>query len=69
MRGTPLEKLLEKIPSKYAVTVAVSKRAEQLSHRTGDILRTDDRHPITVAMEEIGEGRVRIRIPNDNEEK
>lgn len=64
-----LEELLDKLPSKYAITMAVAQRAKQLEGGARHFLeQADDYTPVTAAIEEIRRGKVRIEIAPEDEE-
>ncbi len=60
MRQPPVEELVVRTGSRYAVVAIVLARARQLI--AGDIpaVDTDARNPVTVALEELGRGRLRV---------
>lgn len=63
MKSSDLDVLLEKLPSKYAMTMAVAQRAKQLEAGARHFLEHGgDYTPITAAIEEIRRGKVRIDI-------
>ncbi|MGB7604308.1 MAG: DNA-directed RNA polymerase subunit omega [Lutisporaceae bacterium] len=53
-----LRALLEKIDSKYTLVVAVSKRARQIVEGQPKLTKTPSNKPVTVAVNEIAEGRI-----------
>ena len=56
----PLEALLEKIENKYALVVAVAKRARVLKEGQLPMVDVASSNPVTVALEEIAAGKIRI---------
>ncbi|HET8998623.1 MAG TPA: DNA-directed RNA polymerase subunit omega [bacterium] len=56
----PLEALLEKIENKYGLVVAVSKRARVLKEGQLPMVDVASSNPVTVALEEIAAGKIRI---------
>ena len=56
----PLEALLEKIENKYALVVAVAKRARVLKEGQLPMVDVASNNPVTVALEEIAAGKIRI---------
>lgn len=50
--------LLEKIENRYALVVATSKRARQISMGDAVMTKVDERSPVTLAANEIAEGKV-----------
>jgi DNA-directed RNA polymerase subunit omega len=56
----PLESLLDKIENKYALVVSVSKRARVLKEGQLPMVDVASSNPVTVALEEIAAGKIRI---------
>ena len=56
----PLESLLAKIENKYALVVAVAKRARVLKEGQLPMVDVASSNPVTVALEEIAAGKIRI---------
>jgi DNA-directed RNA polymerase subunit omega len=56
----PLESLLAKIENKYALVVAVAKRARVLKEGQLPMVDVASNNPVTVALEEIAAGKIRI---------
>ncbi|TMI91008.1 MAG: DNA-directed RNA polymerase subunit omega [Bacillati bacterium ANGP1] len=61
----PLESLLEKIENKYALVVSVAKRARVLKEGQLPMVDVASNNPVTVALEEIAAGKIRIDKPKD----
>lgn len=59
----PLEELLEQVESKYALVLAAAKRAKQLKDGALPLVDIDSTNPVTIALEEIATGKVRIEEP------
>ena len=53
-----LSDLLLKVDSKYTLCVAVSKRARQIVDGEAKLTKTPSNKPVTVAVNEIAEGRI-----------
>ena len=53
-----LNTLLDKVDSKYSLVVAVSKRARQLIEGEPELVESDSSKPVSVAMQEISEGKI-----------
>lgn len=68
MPRPPVDKLLEKVPSKYQLVMVIAKRAKQLTDKRERFLREDDANPVYKAMEEIADDRVTFN-PTDEEEE
>ncbi|MDR7520085.1 MAG: DNA-directed RNA polymerase subunit omega [Armatimonadota bacterium] len=58
-----LEELLERVPSKYALVMAAAKRARQLKEGVLPLVDIDSANTVTIALEEIATGRVRVEEP------
>lgn len=56
----PLESLLDKIDNKYALVVAVAKRARVLKEGQLPMVDVASNNPVTVSLEEIAAGKIRI---------
>lgn len=56
----PLEALLEKIENKYGLVVSVAKRARVLKEGQLPMVDVASSNPVTVALEEIAAGKIRI---------
>jgi DNA-directed RNA polymerase subunit omega len=56
----PLESLLEKVDNKYALVIAVAKRARQLKEGHLPMVDIASTNPVTVALEELAAGKIRI---------
>ncbi|NLN16703.1 MAG: DNA-directed RNA polymerase subunit omega [Firmicutes bacterium] len=59
MNQPPLELLLEKTDSRYTLVVACAKRARQLLEGAGSLVEVDSDKPVTVALNEIGQDKIR----------
>ncbi|ANQ53231.1 DNA-directed RNA polymerase subunit omega [Thermosipho affectus] len=55
------DKLLEKIPYKFAIPIAVAKRAENLKEFAHPYVETWDNNYVSIAFKELSEGYVRIK--------
>lgn len=56
----PLEELLSQVDNKYALVMAAAKRARQLKDGALPLVDIDSANPVSVALEEIATGRVRV---------
>lgn len=54
----PLNKLNDKINSRYSMVIASAKRARQLSEGSEVLVKCDSQKPVTIAINEIVEGKV-----------
>ncbi|MGB9790557.1 DNA-directed RNA polymerase subunit omega [Thermotoga caldifontis] len=55
------DRLSSKIPYKYAIPIAVAKRAEALKEYAKPYVTTQDNNPVSIAFQELQAGYVRIR--------
>lgn len=58
-----LEELLEHVESKYALVMAAAKRARQLKEGSLPLVDIDSTNPVSIALEEIATGKIRIEEP------
>lgn len=64
----PMAELVEKVGSRYLLVNLVARRARDISQKAeeeGDIL---DRKPISMAIDEVYTGKLKIAEPDDTEE-
>jgi len=61
----PLESLLDKIENKYALVVSVAKRARVLKEGQLPMVDVATNNPVTVALEEIAAGKIRMEKPKE----
>lgn len=59
----PLEALLDRVESKYALVIVAAKRARQLKEGALPLVDVDSSNPVTVALEEIAAGKIRHEAP------
>lgn len=64
MLNPPLENALKKGDSKYTLVMLTSKRARQLVGGAKPLIDTDSKKPVTIAMQEISEGKVTYKNPS-----
>uniref|UniRef100_A0A7C4GI58 DNA-directed RNA polymerase subunit omega n=1 Tax=Fervidobacterium thailandense TaxID=1008305 RepID=A0A7C4GI58_9BACT len=55
------DKLLEKIPYKYAIPVVIAKRAEALNDFAKPFVQSHDDYTVTIAFKELQQGYIRIK--------
>jgi DNA-directed RNA polymerase subunit omega len=65
----PLEALLDKIDNKYALVVAVAKRARVLKEGQLPMVDVASSNPVTVSLEEIAAAKIRIDKSKDQPAK
>ncbi|HHY47690.1 MAG TPA: DNA-directed RNA polymerase subunit omega [Firmicutes bacterium] len=58
-----LDELIDKVGSRYTLVVAAAKRARQLASNPNRFLVNPSEKPVTLALKEIYEGRVKIERP------
>lgn len=59
--------LLKKVDSKFRLVIATAKRARQIANGDEKLTNVDEEIPVTIAANEIAEGKVEIKIENQNE--
>lgn len=62
-----VDKLLEKVPSKYQLVMVIAKRAKQLTDKRERFLRENDANPVYTAMEEIANGKVTLKPASEED--
>ena len=60
MRTRPLEELLAKVSSPYALVNVVAARAQQLIAGDLPAIETTTRNPVLIAIEELASGRLEL---------
>ncbi|CRZ34237.1 DNA-directed RNA polymerase subunit omega [Herbinix hemicellulosilytica] len=55
------------VTSRYSIVIATAKRAKQLINGSKPLIETDSRKPLSIAIEEMNQGKVKIIA--DNEKK
>jgi len=55
------DKLLEKIPYKYAIPIVIAKRAEAINDFAKPFVSTFDGYSVSIAFKELQEGYIRIK--------
>jgi len=70
-RPFPIEDLVDRIGNRYAIVVAVSKRACQLKAGAKPCVAVDSKNPTTIALHEIAAGYVHIEdaLPPEAEQE
>lgn len=63
-----IDELDAKVGSKYALVIAVAKRARQLREGATPLVESKSKNPITIALEEIAAGKIRIYKPTPEEQ-
>ena len=65
MLQPPIEDVVERAGSRYAATVMVARRANQLAAGALPRVGTEAMNRITVAMPELAQGRLRAEVPSE----
>ena len=55
----PITELLKLVEDRYELVILASKRARQLAEGAEKLVKTNDKSPVTIAAEEILEGKVK----------
>lgn len=58
MIAPSIDHLLEQVDNKYTLVVAAAKRARELMEGVPQEIETDTTKPVSVALEELGVGRL-----------
>ena len=61
MKEKVYETLMNKYENKYAITMAVAKRAENLNELSRPLIKTDETNLVSIAFEEMASGYVEIK--------
>lgn len=59
------ESLMEKVDSKYTLVTLAAKRARELTEKNEPLVDTDTTRVVSVAMEEIDQGKITYESPRD----
>lgn len=68
VKPTVLE-LLDKVDSRFALVTATSKRARQIAAGSTPLTKKDEPSPVSLAADEIAEGKVTIVSQGENVEE
>ncbi|MEI6500741.1 MAG: DNA-directed RNA polymerase subunit omega, partial [Armatimonadota bacterium] len=60
MKPFPIEELVDRCGSRFAVVVAAAKRAKQIKEGAPPLVNLPTRNPLTIALHEIAAGLVEI---------
>ena len=55
-----VNELLEHVENRYALVIAASRRAREIAKGDSPLTETEDKSPVTIAAEEIVEGKVSV---------
>ncbi len=53
------------VTSRYSIVIATAKRAKQLINGSKPLIDTDSRKPLSIAIEEMNQGKVKIIADNE----
>lgn len=67
VRSFPVEELVDRIGNRYALVVAVAKRARQLKDGARPFVDLETNNPTTIALHEIAAGYVQLAQPSEEE--
>ncbi len=65
MMYPPMDELLEKVDNRYTLVVETAKRARQLVDGAPKLSRASVDKPVTIAVREIHEGKIKYERPFD----
>ena len=60
------DKIDKQVDSKYALVILAAKRAKQIKEGSRPRIPTESTNPLTIALEEIAEGKVQYRFDEDS---
>ncbi len=60
-----LESLMQKVDSKYTLVTLAAKRARELTDGDEPLVETDTKKVVSIAMEEIDQGKITYKAPQD----
>ncbi len=64
-----VNELLKKVDNRFELVVATSKRARQIAEGDKKLTSVDEQAPVTIAANEIAEGKVRVIKEESSEEQ
>lgn len=64
MLNPPLKKALKKGDSRYTLVMLTSKRARQIIEGANPLIDTDSKKAVSIAMDEISQGKVTYKNPS-----
>ncbi|MFO7946779.1 MAG: DNA-directed RNA polymerase subunit omega [Armatimonadota bacterium] len=67
MRSFPVEELVDRIGNRYALVVAVAKRARQIKEGAKPFVELQTNNPTTIALHEIAAGYVQLAEATEEE--
>mgnify|MGYP002870184441 CR=1 FL=1 len=66
MTKPTVAELLEKMENRYTLVIATSKRARQISKGSEPLVKNDDIASVSIAADEINDGKVTIKEEEEN---
>ena len=63
-----VKELLKNVDNRYELVIATSKRARQIANGDALLTKVDEKSPVTLAANEIAEGKVEVIEENNVEE-
>jgi len=63
------DQLLKCIPSRFALVKATAKRAKQLNNGAQRLVDSKSNKPVTIALQEIYQGKIKIHLHEDPEQE
>ncbi len=67
MRSFPVEELVDRVGNRYALVVAVAKRARQLKDGAKPFVKLQTNNPTTIALHELAAGYVQLAEATEEE--
>lgn len=58
MEQPTIDKMVERVDSKYSLVVAAAKRARELTDGSEPLAKVNSNKPVSIALCEIGEGKI-----------
>jgi len=62
----PINKLMERVDSRYTLVVVTAKRARNIAEGSPKLTECNSDKPVTVAVHEIAEGKIKYRRTKDS---
>ncbi len=69
MQAFEIEKIVGEQGNRYAIVVLAAKRAQQIKDGSPPLVETTAKQPLTIALQEIAEGKVRLGTPEPEAEE
>ena len=65
MRQAPIDELMKRCGSAYKLVVVAARRAKELAEGSPKLISTDMKKVASIALEEIHQGKVGLKIEDD----